>query len=108
LEIAEHYASLATQEPLQHPVAWRIQEEFRRSVQVVCLLTEREELLDQTPWLKESIRVRNRFIDPLNLIQVELMRRASQLKSDDETIEEHRHLMRLTINGIAAGMRTSG
>ncbi len=75
LVIAEQYAALATDDPSHDPIAAMIAKEFRLSVEVVCALTEREGLLDGTPWLKESIRVRNRFIDPLNLIQVELMRR---------------------------------
>jgi phosphoenolpyruvate carboxylase len=74
----------------------------------VLHLTGRSELLDGTPWLKESIRVRNRFIDPLNLTQVELLRRSRQQKLTEQDSEELRHLTRLTINGLAAGMRTSG
>jgi phosphoenolpyruvate carboxylase len=74
----------------------------------VLQLTGRNELLDNTPWLKESIRVRNRFIDPLNLTQVELLRRSRQPNLSENQAEELRHLTRLTINGVAAGMRTSG
>jgi phosphoenolpyruvate carboxylase len=110
--VGERYAALATHDPAHHPIANLIASEFRLSVQVVCTLTEREGLLDGTPWLKESIRVRNRFIDPLNLIQVELMRKSRQSEDEEELSEadreELRHLMRLSINGIAAGMRTSG
>ncbi len=110
--VAERYAALATHDPSHHPIANLIAREFRLAVKVVCTLTEREGLLDGTPWLKESIRVRNRFIDPLNLIQVELMRRGRQSDGDgglsEADREELRHLMRLSINGIAAGMRTSG
>lgn len=120
LDVAEQYAALATDDPSHHPIAALIAAEFRLSVKAVCALTGREGLLDGTPWLKESIRVRNRFIDPLNLIQVELMRRRKSLAQGgcesageaatetDSAQEEHRHLMRLSINGIAAGMRTSG
>ena len=81
LQIAERYAALATETPSLHAIASRIDQEFRLSVEVLCAVTEREGLLDGTPWLKESIRVRNRFIDPLNLIQVELMHsRASVIR----------------------------
>jgi phosphoenolpyruvate carboxylase len=110
--VGERYAALATHVPAHHPIANLIAGEFRLSIEVVCTLTEREGLLDGTPWLKESIRVRNRFIDPLNLIQVELMRRSRQSEEEralsEADQEELRHLMRLSINGIAAGMRTSG
>ena len=107
LEIAGEYASLANDsEPLK-TIASMVQQEFNASRSVVLALTERDELLDGTPWLKESIQMRNRYIDPLNLIQIELLRRSQRQDSVIEP-EEHRHLSRLTINGIAAGMRTSG
>ena len=108
LEVAELYAALATEDPSHHPIAELVAAEFRLSVGNVCSLTGREGLLDGTPWLKESIRVRNRFIDPLNLIQVDLMKRNKQPARNESEQEELRHLMRLSINGIAAGMRTSG
>jgi phosphoenolpyruvate carboxylase len=107
MEIAGEYFSLATQnDDLNEMVGWLV-DEFETTRRMVLDLAERKELLDGIPWLRESIRVRNRFIDPLNLIQVELLRRGA----DPETLsdpEEQRHLTRLTINGIAAGMRTSG
>ena len=81
--------------------------ELLRSQQAVLDITGSDELLANIQWLKESIRVRNRFIDPLNLLQVEMMRRWSG-ETPDDTHEEHRHLMRLAINGVASGMRTSG
>jgi phosphoenolpyruvate carboxylase len=106
-EIAEAYANLVTDRQPLEKIASMIALEFRESCRVVLTLTEQQELLDGTPWLKESIRVRNRFIDPLNLIQVELLRRGQSYANDDKPVEL-RHLTRLSINGIAAGMRTSG
>jgi phosphoenolpyruvate carboxylase len=108
LQIAAHYAELAADQPGLQPIADRIANEFELATQAVLQLSGRLELLDSTPWLKESIRVRNRFIDPLNLTQVELLRRSRQPQLTDEQSEELRYLTRLTINGIAAGMRTSG
>ena len=68
-----------------------------------------DELLDGTPWLQESIRLRNGYIDPLNLIQVELLQRLRTRESSDAgSMDELHHLTRLTVQGIAAGMRTSG
>lgn len=108
LEIAQHYAGLAADKESLRNIANLIADEYQKSRRAVLLLNGRKELLDGTPWLKESIRVRNRFIDPLNLIQVELLRRGQQEKEDGHDAEELRHLTRLSINGIAAGMRTSG
>ncbi len=107
LEIASEYAGLATDQASFRELSSMIAKEFRESCRVVLALTGQAELLDGTPWLKESIRVRNRFIDPLNLIQVELLKRG-QAYAPEQTPIELRHLTRLSINGIAAGMRTSG
>lgn len=106
-EIAAEYAGLAQENDSLGAISTMIKHEFHASRRAVLALTQQEELLDGTAWLKESIRVRNRYIDPLNLIQVELLRRSQQLQPGIEP-EELRHLTRLTINGISAGMRTSG
>ena len=108
MQIAAHYASLAADQSSITPIAEMIAIEFEQACEVVLQLTGRSELLDGTPWLKESIRVRNRFIDPLNLIQVELLRRGRAKQLEENKAETLRHLTRLTINGLAAGMRTSG
>ena len=76
-------------------------------------LTGSGELLDRVAWLQQSIRVRNPYVDPLNLIQVELM---SRLRRDDGRAknvppaerERLEHLLRLSVQGIAAGLRTTG
>ncbi|MCA9159833.1 MAG: phosphoenolpyruvate carboxylase, partial [Planctomycetales bacterium] len=108
MQIASHYIELASVQPALKPIANMLTDEFELACDVVLQLTGRSELLDSTPWLKESIRVRNRFIDPLNLTQVELLRRSRKQNLTEQEAEELRHLTRLTINGIAAGMRTSG
>ncbi len=109
LGIAEHYANLADDSNSYAQIESMITDEFRRTRDAILTITENNELLDSTPWLKESIRMRNRYIDPLNLIQVELLRRSrSYSGKDEDQTEELRHLTRLTIKGLAAGMRTSG
>jgi len=109
LGIAEHYASLTDDSDSHTQIESMIVGEFHRTRDAILTITENKELLDGTPWLKESIRMRNRYIDPLNLIQVELLRRSrSNSDASEEQIDELRHLTRLTIKGLAAGMRTSG
>jgi len=109
LSIAEHYANLADDSTTLTNVATRISEELLQTRDAILLITENDELLDGTPWLKESIRIRNRYIDPLNLIQVEMLRRTRNYSgTSEEHVAELRHLTRLTIKGLAAGMRTSG
>ncbi len=107
LDISRLYATLANDSESLRKIASMISDEYHRSCQAVLALTQQNGLLDGTPWLKESIRVRNRYIDPLNLIQVELLRRA-RADHMPQAEEELRHLSRLSINGVAAGMRTSG
>ena len=68
------------------------------------------ELLAKTPWFRGSIEVRNPDIDPLNLMQIELLRRRRKLDvdNDQEELEKLRALLRLSVQGVAAGMRTTG
>jgi phosphoenolpyruvate carboxylase len=111
LGIAQRYARLVSDSSALVRVAEMIAAEFAESKRALLAIAGNQKLLDGTPWLQESIRVRNYYIDPLNLIQVELLRRLYQFESgerDEADIEELRHLMRLSINGIASGMRTSG
>ncbi|TWU07883.1 phosphoenolpyruvate carboxylase [Stieleria varia] len=107
LKIAMEYARLANKSDAADEIASMISLEYRSACNVVLALTGQDELLGGTSWLKESIRIRNRFIDPLNLIQVELLRRTADPPPETD-LEELRHITRLSINGIAAGMRTSG
>jgi phosphoenolpyruvate carboxylase len=61
------------------------------------------ELLEDTPVIRRSIDVRNPYVDPLNLVQIELLRRLRQ-QPDRRT----RRALMVTVNGIAAGMRNTG
>ncbi len=108
MTIASRYVDLIGNQDDLKPIADLIAKEFKSACDVVLQLTGQNELLDGTPWLKESIRVRNRFIDPLNLIQVELLRRSRKSELSEHDASELKQLSRLSINGIAAGMRTSG
>ena len=107
--IAQQYAKLADDSTALAEIGADIAEEFSRTRAALLAITGNEELLDGTPWLKESIRVRDRYLDPLNFIQIELLRRLRSCSPEDGVqIEELHYLTRLTINGLAAGMRTSG
>ncbi len=108
MEIASEYASLTDGDPSLMSIASMISDEYHDACRAVLAITDRDELLDGTSWLKEAIAARNRYIDPLNLIQVELLRRRQQASPNLDQEDELRHLTRLSINGIAAGMRTSG
>ncbi len=107
--VAGHYATLAEAEPSGPGIWQRIVDEYGRTRDSLLALTGSETLLAATPWLERSIEVRNPYIDPLNLIQVELMkRRRDRPAATPDEAEQLRDLMRLTVQGIAAGMRTTG
>jgi phosphoenolpyruvate carboxylase len=106
--IAHLHAGLA-EDPKTREAIWkRIASEFRRTRRAVLDLTGRKRLLADVPWLKRSIEVRNPYVDPLNLIQVELFRRWRSLPDDSPEATEVAELIRLTIQGIAGGLRTTG
>jgi phosphoenolpyruvate carboxylase len=101
LDIAEHYGSLAP-EPVRAAVWPRIRDEHTRAVRWILELKRSAELLDDSPILQRSISLRNPYVDPMSLLQVELLRRK---RAGDEACD--RAIM-LTVNGIAAGMRNTG
>lgn len=83
-----------------------ITDEHESSRQGVLKVIGCDELLERTPWLQRSIQVRNRYVDPLNLLQYELHRRAAAQAGS--TMVELEYLTHLTIKGISTGMRTTG
>ncbi len=79
-------------------------DEFRRTRRMVLEVTGQERLLETDPDLARSLRLRNPYVDPMSLIQIELLRRK---RSGRET-EELNYVLAATINGIAAGLRNTG
>jgi phosphoenolpyruvate carboxylase len=104
LTIARLYASLVTDEKLRERVWQMIAEEFERTRQVILSLTEQKELLENNPVLSRSIRLRNPYVDPMSLVQVDLLRR-KRAGEDTETLN---YALGATINGIAAGLHNTG
>ena len=108
--IGQCYSELCTDSE-QRSAIWRlIASERDRSRQAILDIVGGSELLATTPWFQGSIEVRNPYVDPLNLIQIELLRRRRQLNgaADDEEHQRLRELLRLSVQGVAAGMRTTG
>jgi phosphoenolpyruvate carboxylase len=65
--------------------------------------------MDSEPVIQRAIRLRNPYVDPLNYVQVEMLRRVRALKDDEgEEAEALRVVIIQTINGIAAGLRNTG
>ncbi len=104
LSIARLYAGLVSDHSLRERVLSLLVDEFERTKRVVLELTGQATLLERNPVLARSIKLRNPYVDPLSLIQVELLRR----KRAGEESENMNYALAATINGIAAGLRNTG
>ncbi|MCE7914218.1 MAG: phosphoenolpyruvate carboxylase [Nitrosomonas sp. PRO4] len=102
--IASRYAELVEDIALREQIFGRIQEERIRCEKWLFAVTGHTELLQDNPTLARSIRNRTPYIDPLNHLQVELLRR---YRSGEDS-EEVKRSIHLTINGVTAGLRNSG
>jgi phosphoenolpyruvate carboxylase len=102
--IARVYASLVKDPELRERVWKIIAEEFERTLRMVLLVKQQERLLEKNPVLSRSIRLRNPYVDPMSLIQVDLLRR-KQLGDNTEALN---YALGATINGIAAGLHNTG
>ena len=102
--IARLYASLVDDEGLRERVYSLLAEEFDRAQRMVLRITGQRELLERNPVLSRSIRLRNPYVDPMSLIQVELLRR----KRAGEQSAELDYAIGTTMNGIAAGLHNTG
>ena len=103
LEIAEEYLTLVADVRLWEP----IRAEHERATAAVLEIVGSRELLDRQPVLQRSIRLRNPYVDPLNALQVELLRRYRGAADQSERERVRGPLLR-TISGIAAALRNTG
>jgi phosphoenolpyruvate carboxylase len=104
LTIAARYAELVPDVELRDVIFGRIQKEYELTLKAVLDITEQAFLLEKNAPLASSIRNRLPYIDPLNHLQVELLRRH---RADPQNARVQRGI-HLTINGVAAGLRNSG
>lgn len=102
--IARLYASLVEDEGLRERVFRTLRAEFERTERMVLAVTGQTELLEKNEVLSHSIMRRNPYVDPMSLLQVELLRR----KREGERTEELDRAITATINGISAGLRNTG
>jgi phosphoenolpyruvate carboxylase len=102
--IARLYSELVEDAGLRERVFTKLEEEFKRTERALLLVTGQKALLDSNPVLARSIRLRNPYVDPMSLIQVELLRR----KRNGEDSDALNRALGATINGISAGLRNTG
>ncbi|WP_458735910.1 phosphoenolpyruvate carboxylase [Zobellella taiwanensis] len=104
LGLAAYYDSVLVPEALK-PLGTRLREELKASMDLILQLKEEAELLSDQPWIKESIKLRNPYTDPLNVLQAELLKRSRQQGEIHPVLDQ---ALMVTIAGVAAGMRNTG
>lgn len=101
-QIAAHYDALLTPTELAD-----IGADLRRRLELVeqclCRVLDQQALLDHSPTLRRSLQLRRAYLDPINLIQAELLRR--QRLADDDELQD---ALLATVNGVAAGLKNTG
>ena len=103
LEIGRHYQLLA---PLPSQAVFElIDNELKLARSMILSIKEQGELLDSEPTLQRSIRLRNPYVDPMSLLQVDLLKRWRAGDRQDNSLLE---ALLVTVNGIARGLQNTG
>lgn len=103
-DIARLYSFLVSDEGIRERTFSLLKDEFDRTTKMVLLVTGQTRLLETHHVLNRSIRLRNPYVDPMSLIQLDLLRR----KRAGEDTAELNYALGATINGISAGLRNTG
>ena len=102
LRLSSYYDATLVEDKLK-PIGEDLRQQVRSDIRTVLDIVDRQSLLEDQPWGRESIELRNIYTDPLNLLQAELLKRSRHFTNRD--IE---HAIMVTIAGVAAGMRNTG
>ncbi|MFO7446008.1 MAG: phosphoenolpyruvate carboxylase [Ignavibacteriaceae bacterium] len=105
--ISEEYVSLDNNKEAKE-IFKMIKNEYERSVKYVLLITNEKELLEQDKQLQRTLRLRNPYIDPISFIQVHLIKQYRNSKISKKKKEDLLHILRASVNGIAAGIKNTG
>ncbi len=108
LPIARLYAKLVDNVSVRQKVLGLLEAELALTEESVLIVTNEKQLLANEPVLLNSVKLRNPYIDPLNYIQVEMMRRLRSGKLSKDEDEATRAVVELTINGISGGLKNTG
>ncbi len=104
MEIAKYYDQRLVDEELL-PLGELLREQLQKDIKAVLNVENNENLMQSDPWGLESIRLRNIYVEPLNMLQAELLYRTRKCETPPAELEE---ALMVTIAGIAAGMRNTG
>jgi phosphoenolpyruvate carboxylase len=109
MDIAALYVDLVPDRPLADSIFSLIRSEYERTHEAVLAISGNRSLLELEPVTQHSVQLRNPYVDPLNYIQVEMLKRLRSLADQEgEEAESLREALALTVNGIAAGLRNTG
>ena len=100
--ISEYYDSVLVEDSLV-PLGEKLRSQLEKDIETVLSITNDDSLMESLPKLKASVHFRNTYVDPLNLLQAELLRRNRE--QQDDNLEQ---AIMVTIAGISAGLRNTG
>lgn len=100
-----HYYEQRLVDSSMWPLGDELRQLLEQDIDTVLKITDDVSLMADLPWIAESVALRNTYIEPLNLLQVELLNRSRAQGGENTTVEQG---LMITISGIAAGMRNSG
>ena len=106
--IASLYAGLVEDPRVRRRVLGILSTEFERTERAILAVTGQKRLLGREPVLLRSVELRNPYIDPLNYIQVDMIRRLRSGSLSPRQTDEVRAVVELTINGISGGLKNTG
>ncbi|MBR0966169.1 phosphoenolpyruvate carboxylase [Bradyrhizobium diazoefficiens] len=104
IAIASRYAELVPDEALREKIFGRIRSEWHSCIETLLDIMGHDRLLQGNPLLERSVRHRFPYLDPLNHVQVELLKEHRAQNPDEQVLRG----IQLTINGISAGLRNTG
>ncbi|MCU7369408.1 phosphoenolpyruvate carboxylase [Paucibacter sp. O1-1] len=102
--LAKYYETCLVKPELHH-LGEKLRQRLQLGIDAVLSLTQATELMSHTPWNRESVKLRNPYIDPLNFLQTELLARTRKEVEPSESVQL---ALMLTIAGVAAGDRNTG
>jgi phosphoenolpyruvate carboxylase len=108
LEIAAGYLDLVEPGPDRDRLFGEIRAEHERTVSAVLEIVDARELLDRHPVVQRSVRLRNPYVDPMNAVQIQLLRRYRDPTAPESERDEVRRPLLRSVAGIAAALRNTG
>jgi len=109
MEISALYVDLVADRKLANDIFSLIRAEYDRTREAVLSISQHSTLLELEPATRQAVQLRNPYVDPLNYIQVETLRRLRALPNQEGAEADALHeVMAITINGIASGLRNTG